>query len=281
VPDELPQTIYLGSLQFPDARAMMRHATKLARELARRIEKEKLYSEVGDKEKKKFVKVDGWTILGAMLGVSPMEEFCEPIDTVVGVGYHAKVNLIRQTDGLKIGGASAICYLNEPDWQAEAFATHSKTITRATSKAFRLSFAWIMVLAGFQSTPAEEMYVVEGTQEAADAVAKKKLEGVMGRMFVSLAEAEAAYMDHKEAEKAAKKEAKETVFITWPDSHNGHRALVIGKAAIRKHGLDSYMLKEWGDRWNDRDGGWYIPQESMRLFKFALEQAKCPFVENT
>jgi hypothetical protein len=276
--EESPQVIYLGSLQFPDSRAMMRHATKLARELARRIEKQNLYSEVGEKEKKKFVKVDGWTILGAMLGVAPVEESCDALSEVLG--YKASVKLIRLTDGLQIGGASAICYQTEKDWASEAFATHSKAITRATSKAFRLSFAWIVVLSGFEATPAEEVWEVEGTQGAADAVAKKKIEDFLGRAFGSLAEAEAAYIDHKEAEKAAKKEAKETVFITWPEAHNGHRALVIGKAAIRKSGLDAWMLKQFGELWNDRDGGWYIPRTLMAGLKIQLQKAECPFVEN-
>jgi hypothetical protein len=277
--DNLPQVIYLGSLQFPDSRTMMRYATKLARELARRIEKEKLYSLVGEKEPKKFVKVDGWTILGAMVGVGPVEEFCDPIHASFGTGYHAKVKLVRFTDGLQIGGASAICYLNEPDWQAEAFATHSKTITRATSKAFRLSFAWIMVLAGFQSTPAEEIYAVEGTQEAADAVAKKKLEELLGSTFGSLAEAEAAYMDFKEDEKAKKKEAKETVFITWPPEHNSHRALVKGKTALRKHGLDVWMFKNHGDHWSDKADGYYVSSAAIEAVRVKLYESNCPFVE--
>jgi hypothetical protein len=285
VTDELQQVIYLGSLQFPDSRAMMRHATKLARELARRIEKQKLYKLVGEKEQKKFVRVEGWAIVGGMLGVGPKEVFCTPL-VIEGQnpdsarGYQAKVNLIRFTDGMEIGGASAICYLTEKDWQEEAFATHSKTITRATSKAFRLSFAWIMVLSGFEPTPAEEMYVVEGTQEAADAVAKNKLEGVLGRTFNSLAEAEAAYMDHKEAEKAAKKEAKETVFITWPPEHNNYRALVIGKAAIQKHeGLNAWMFRTHGERWNDRAAGYYIPCDDIPVLRAKLKQADCPFIE--
>jgi hypothetical protein len=279
---ETPQVIYLGSLQFPDSRAMMRHATKLARELARRIEKEKLYSEVGEKEKKRFVKVEGWSLLGAMIGVAPVEEYCENLSASDGstAGYRAKVELIRLSDCKQIGGASALCYLAEKDWQEEAFATYSKAITRATSKAFRLSFAWVMVLAGFSATPAEEMYVIEGTQEAADAVAKKKLEGVLGRAFNSLAEAEAAYMDHKEAEKVAKKEAKETVFITWPPEHNNYRALVIGKAAIQKHeGLNAWMFRTHGERWNDRAAGYYIPCDDIPVLRAKLKQADCPFIE--
>jgi hypothetical protein len=213
---EAPQIIYLGSLQFPDSQAMMRHAAKLARSLAKRIEKQKLYSLLGTKEQKKkeqkkFVKVEGWSILGAMLGVAPVEEYCDALSEVLG--YKAKVKLIRLTDGLQVGGASAICYLTEKEWSEEAFATHSKTITRATSKAFRLSFAWIMTLAGFEATPAEEMWEVEGTQENAQDVANQK-------------QADA------EAKKQGRKEAKTCVFMTWPQDHHGHNFFLTGLTVL-------------------------------------------------
>jgi hypothetical protein len=249
--DKTPQVIYLGSLQFPDARAMMRHATKLARELARRIEKQKLYKLLGEKEQKKFVRVEGWSILGAMIGVGPVEEFCDPLttpETTLNFGYRAKVKLIRLTDGLQVGGASAICYLSEKDWTAEAFATHSKTITRATSKAFRLSFAWIMTLAGFEATPAEEMYEVEGSQEQATDIGNKRQVEI-------------------EAKKQGRKEARTCVFMTWPEQHHGHNFFLTGLTVLYEN-FTIEKLEAWGGRFNDRDRGFYFSAEHADAVRF-------------
>jgi hypothetical protein len=241
--DKTSQAIYLGSLQFPDARAMMRHATKLARELARRIEKQKLYKLVGEKEQKKFVRVEGWAILGAMIGVAPVEEFCENLPAADGstTGYRAKVELIRLSDCKQIGGASALCYINEKDWEAEAFATYSKTITRATSKAFRLSFAWIMTLAGFEATPAEEMYEVEGSQEQATDIGNKRQVEI-------------------EAKKQGRKEARTCVFMTWPEEHHGHNFFLTGLTVLYEN-FTIEKLEAWGGRFNDRDRGFYFSAE--------------------
>ena len=48
--------------------------------------------------------------------------------------------------------------MDETKWaKGPDYARRSMAATRATSKACRLAFSWVMVLAGFQPTPAEEM----------------------------------------------------------------------------------------------------------------------------
>jgi hypothetical protein len=48
--------------------------------------------------------------------------------------------------------------MDERTWsQRDAYARRSMAITRATGKAFRLGFSWIMTLAGYEPTPWEEM----------------------------------------------------------------------------------------------------------------------------
>ena len=47
---------------------------------------------------------------------------------------------------------------DEPTWKGRPdYARRSMAATRATSKVCRLAFSWVMVLAGFQPTPAEEI----------------------------------------------------------------------------------------------------------------------------
>ena len=97
-----------------------------------------------------------------MLGVLPREREVEKIDD----GYKAYVELVRTSDGAIIGGASAICTRDERNWSnRDDYAVRSMAVTRATGKAFRLGFSWIMKLAGYEATPAEEMDFVEGQYE--------------------------------------------------------------------------------------------------------------------
>ena len=68
-------------------------------------------------------------------------------------------------DGACIGRASAECGSpdeldrhGKPVWSSRPrYARRSMAQTRATGKACRLAFSWIMALAGYEPTPAEEM----------------------------------------------------------------------------------------------------------------------------
>ncbi len=134
----------------PDA--MAQKATKIATVLNDIIEKQKLYTVI---QGKKHVRVDAWCALGNFLGVVPRESAVIELEDG---SFEAKVELIRWSDGARIGGASAICSVSEKRWgSAEKYARRSMAVTRATGKAFRLAFSWIICLAGYSATPAEEM----------------------------------------------------------------------------------------------------------------------------
>jgi hypothetical protein len=146
----------LGTMRADSPVGLIRQASTIATELARIIDSRKLYSDIRGK---KYVKVEGWTTLGAMLGVLPRE------DSVLALedgGYEAAVSLIRVNDGMVIGHGSALCGMDESTWAGRPmYARRSMAITRATGKAFRLGFSWIMTLAGYEATPAEEMDGIE------------------------------------------------------------------------------------------------------------------------
>lgn len=151
----ISESVQLGVVQASSPKDVIARASDMAVVLADIIEKKKLYSPINGK---KYVRVDGWSTLGAMLGVLPHEVRSIKIDN----GYEAYVELIRMTDGAVIGGSSAICTRDERNWSnRDEFAIKSMATTRATGKAYRLAFSWIMNLAGYESTPAEEMIDVE------------------------------------------------------------------------------------------------------------------------
>lgn len=149
-PDE-PGALSLGSVRMTDYGAVIAHGTKVADLLRNLINSRKLASNIGGRE---YVTVEGWNALGAMLGVTPREVSVREVDG----DYEADVELIRVSDGAVIGRATAIVGSDEKTWASRPrYARRSMAVTRATGKAFRLALSWIVKLAGFEVTPAEEM----------------------------------------------------------------------------------------------------------------------------
>ncbi len=133
-------------------RVMLQNAVEMADVLKDVIKQQHLSVKIGPNE---YVKVEAWATLGVMLGILPRER---EVKEHANGDYEAAVDLIRQRDGMVVGGASALCGADEQRWgKADRFARRSMAITRATGKAYRLCFAWIVTLAGYEPTPAEEM----------------------------------------------------------------------------------------------------------------------------
>lgn len=142
--------VSLGTLQAASARALVDVARDMAGALADVIERQKLATVI---QGRKFVGVEGWTTLAVMLGVVAREVQTTEADGI----YTAVVELIRMSDGACISRASAECGEEKPWNQRPRYARRSMAQTRATGKACRLAFSWIMALAGYEPTPAEEM----------------------------------------------------------------------------------------------------------------------------
>ena len=145
----------LGSLPASKPDDVIKIGTDVAKGIAAIIEDRQLFVNI---QGKNHVLVEGWTTMAAMLGVSPVEESCVPYPTENPTGWEATVKLIRVSDGQIIGRGSAICTRGERSWaNREEYALKSMAITRGCGKAARLAFSWIIQLAGYSPTPAEEM----------------------------------------------------------------------------------------------------------------------------
>ena len=137
--------------------AMVHQAAQIATALASVIEKQKLFTVI---QGKKHVRVDGWSTLGMMLGFLPREVEVKEMENG---DYEATVELYNVKNGQIVGRASALCGKDERRWSsADRYARRSMATTRATGKAYRLGFAWILALAGYESTPLEEMVEPQG-----------------------------------------------------------------------------------------------------------------------
>ncbi|CAK0776815.1 hypothetical protein CCP3SC15_550022 [Gammaproteobacteria bacterium] len=153
-----PSPVALGILQAETAGSLVAGAVNMATELAAVISSQKLEKMIRGR---KHVKVEGWTTLGVMLGCVVREVSTTEKDGI----YTSVVELIRMSDGACLGRASAECGANDemdsngkPIWSARPrYARRSMAQTRAAGKACRLAFSWIMTLAGYDPTPAEEM----------------------------------------------------------------------------------------------------------------------------
>ena len=151
VPVDAP-LVQLGTLQAHTPTQLVKGATQIADTLALLIRQKKLASIIQGRE---YVRVEGWTVLGALLGVIAREE--NVIEKDDGT-YLATVALVRMSDEVVVSRASAECGMDEPTWASRPkYARRSMALTRATGKASRLAFSWIMTMAGFEPTPLEEM----------------------------------------------------------------------------------------------------------------------------
>lgn len=116
---------------------------------------------------KNYVNVEGWQIAGAFLGVFPVVEKVEELQPKPGeYKYRAEVSL-RNKEDKTVGYGVAICSNREPGkTRFDEYAVASMAQTRAVGKAFRMNIGWLLKVAGYETTPAEEMDAVQEAQVA-------------------------------------------------------------------------------------------------------------------
>lgn len=145
---------------------MVNNAVEIANIFKNVVDSQGFKKKIGAKD---YLLVEAWTTMGSLLGVLPRES--RVIEHPDG-SYEAYVDLVSVNTGRVVGGGSGYVGSDEQTWQSRPkFARRSMAITRATGKAFRLGFSWMANLAGYESTPAEEM---EGVQQYAPAKPAKR-----------------------------------------------------------------------------------------------------------
>lgn len=73
-------------------------------------------------------------------------------------GFEARASVIDLETGAEVSSADSMCLQDEKNWSFKPlFQLRSMAQTRACAKALRNVLAWVVVLAGFKPTPAEEM----------------------------------------------------------------------------------------------------------------------------
>ncbi len=103
-----------------------------------------------------YLEYEDWQTVGRFYGVTAKATDANLIELDGVKGFKAQAVSIK--DGVEISGATAYCMQDEENWKTKPlFQLASMAQTRACAKALRNVLAWVVVLAGFKATPAEEM----------------------------------------------------------------------------------------------------------------------------
>lgn len=133
-------------------------ATAQAKLLMDIVEKTNCYQEISGK---KYLQVEAWETIGAFNRTHAETESITPIlKGKETIGYQAHVQLWK--DGVVVGGAIMPCYFTEncckgKEGDAKHKSCMSAAQTFATSKAYRMNYSFVAILAGYQPLPAEEL----------------------------------------------------------------------------------------------------------------------------
>ena len=133
---------------------------------------------------------EAWAFLAAMYRVTPRTRDTRIVQIGDVIGYECTAEAFHVPSGIVIGSADAMCLNDEDNWsnrptyewdarsrrkiqtgerQVPLFQLRSMAQTRAQAKALKGPFSWVVAMAGFAPTAAEEM-----TAEAVSAVSETK-----------------------------------------------------------------------------------------------------------
>jgi hypothetical protein len=115
---------------------------------------------------RKYVQVEGWQAIALAHGCTASAGAVERVET----GFRAIAKITRMRDGMAIATAEGFVGDDEKTWASRPeYARRAMAQTRAISRACRSAFAHVVVMmnAGLETTPAEEMSDGEAFVQAA------------------------------------------------------------------------------------------------------------------
>lgn len=101
---------------------------------------------------------EDWLTVARFFGVTVATRETKYIERGRVRGYEAYAEAILASTGQVVGAGEMECLDDESKWSDKPlFQLRSMAQTRAQAKALRSIFSWVVVLAGYAPTPAEEM----------------------------------------------------------------------------------------------------------------------------
>lgn len=104
-----------------------------------------------------YLEYEDWQTVAHFYGLHAKTGDAVPVE-IMGIQGAKASAVILDREGRVVGGAEAYCLRDEDKWKNKPwFQLASMAQTRAASKAFSNTLRWVVVLAGYKGTPAEEM----------------------------------------------------------------------------------------------------------------------------
>jgi hypothetical protein len=165
---------------------MLKQAQEVAEVLIDVVKKQELSQKIGTRE---HIYVTAWQFLAHFYGVSAkVTELVPYVDELTGAaGFKATADAILISTGMVISSGQAMCLNNEDNWSTRpkyechngqreqvgevrvpSFQLASMAQTRAIGKALSNVLRFVVALAGYDQTPAEEMTGDEHDQRRQD-----------------------------------------------------------------------------------------------------------------
>lgn len=150
-----------------DPEKQLEFASKAAKALMKVVESKPKKVMINGKQ---YLEYGSWQTLGRFFGATAGVEWTKRIErNGIYQGYEARAIVIH--NGVTISSAEASCLTAERNWASrDEFAVKSMAQTRACAKALRNGFGWVAEMAGYASTPLEEMDGVPRDQEESPGV---------------------------------------------------------------------------------------------------------------
>ena len=174
----VPPSDALAIQRAPDL--VLAEATRAAKALKEIIEgKEKKVTFNG----KTYLQFEDWQTLGRFYGVTAVcrsTNFVEYGQDEYAVrGFEARAEALLVGTNQVISCAEAMCLDDEANWRRKPFfQLKSMAQTRACAKVLRNVLAWVVVLAGYAPTPAEEMDSLTANEPVVEAPRRKSAKSV-------------------------------------------------------------------------------------------------------
>ena len=118
-----------------------------------------------------YVLVEGWQFAGGLMGLSPRIVKVEKLDDMKWLAQAEIVNIKTKE---VVGSGYALCSKAESKKSSfDEYAILSMAQTRAIGKAYRNLIGWVVKMAGYEATPAEEMKITPKTEKMTKETAYK------------------------------------------------------------------------------------------------------------
>lgn len=178
------QPVGLATVMGVPPKQLMAYALEIADTLSSVLRDRGMTQKFGGQGE--HVKTEGWQLAGSLMGFTVSEGSATELPDG---SYEAVVELRSISTGKTLATASARCGVDEPTWKTKPkYARRSMAYTRAIGRAYSQNFRWLIHLAGYEGTPAEEMpeeqarpsVTYRGTEiqqkELADALTQRKVD---------------------------------------------------------------------------------------------------------